>query len=154
MRRGCSRMERRRRTSQSQCGWPPSSLASHGCLPGGQRVPQCEGGAAASVGAHRSCRQEWGPSGLASPSRESELILTISSQVAVLCCALTKPVLCLYPPLHDSGLERVRAERPSAIMDSRLAPVRCGKTETQRGDASCLGPHGESEAGLELEPGL
>ncbi|CAM9757985.1 unnamed protein product [Rangifer tarandus platyrhynchus] len=147
-------MEKRRRTSQSLCAWPPSSLASHGCLPGGQRVPRCEGGAAASVCAHRSCRQEWGPSGLASPSRESELILTTSSQVALLCCALTKPVLCLYPPPHDSGLERVRAERPSAITDSRLAPVRHGKTETQRGDASCIGPHGESEAGLELKPGL
>ena len=33
-----------RRTSQSLCGWPPSSLASHRCLPGGRRVPQCEGG--------------------------------------------------------------------------------------------------------------
>lgn len=139
----------RRRTSQSLCGRPPSSLASHGCLPGGQRVPRCERRAAASVCPHRSCRQEWAPSGLASPSQESELILTTSSQVALLCCALTKPVLCLYPPLHDSGLEHVRAERPSAITDSRLAPVTHGKTETQRGDASCIGPHGESEAGLE-----
>ena len=42
----CSRMERKRKMSWRTSGGPLTSLASGGCLPGGQRGPWCEDGVA------------------------------------------------------------------------------------------------------------